>query len=400
MTYIILVIIFLEVYFNLLPLIKRKYKKESLLDFNELLEVEPKVLGASQKMLLSNKVVMSFNDEVNLYVKLSELKNKILSKNNSYRYFNFPRAWLMIGLLDKYEISKDSCILNDLECQCDKLIDNEGDLRFKFNKIDQSLFGLVFLRLFKIISKTKYLNAAHEIYKRVCSDFVLKNEQLVLYRKESKVCFVDTLGMVCPFLYVYSEVYNSSEALSLANKQLEFYIENGFEKETKLPFHAFDLNTGLKIGPVNWSRGLGWFLIGLSYAIKYSNHKNNSQLQSFENLYDTINSKLETIKVNGLFWPQFLAHTNDRSIDTSATLMFYYSRLIASRNVNVEELNALLKGSVNKQGYIFNSTGDTIYINKYSRQKGYSEITQGLLVSILSNIDYYENRNIDSTSLV
>jgi len=386
MIYILILLVIILFVLNILPLLKRKYKKESIVKFQELKQVKKMVVRASESMLSSNKVKMSFNDDDSLYVMLSGLKTKILNRGNTYQYYNFPRAWLMIGLLDEYEKSGEANILGNVEGQCEKLIDKEGRLLFKFNKIDQSLFGLVFLRLFKITSQTKYLNGANEIYQLVCSDFLLETEQLVLYRKESKVCFVDTLGMVCPFLYEYSVVAKCPEASNLADKQLNFYIENAFEKETHLPFHAYDLENGLKIGPLNWSRGLAWFLIGLSYAVKYSNQAENNQYKTFEQLYDTINSKLETLKVKGLFWPQFFAHTNDNSIDTSATLMFYYSRLIASRKVDFKEFNALLQGSINKKGYIFNSTGDTIYINKYSRQKGYSEITQGLLVSILSNI--------------
>ncbi|RXQ97449.1 hypothetical protein EO244_00745 [Ancylomarina salipaludis] len=386
MLYILILLVIILFTLNVFPLLKRKYKKESILKFQELKQIKDIVIRASKSMLSSNKVQMSFNDEENLYVLLAGLKTKILNRGNTYQYFNFPRAWLMIGLLDEYEKSGEANILANVEQQSEKLIDKDGRLLFKFNKIDQSLFGVVFLRLFKITGHSKYLNATNEIYQLICSDFLLETKQLVLYRKESKVCFVDTLGMVCPFLYEYSELGKCPEASELADKQLDFYIDNAFENETHLPFHAYDLESGLKIGPVNWSRGLGWFLIGLSYAIKYSNQKDKSQNKTFEQLYDTINNKLESLKVKGLFWPQFFGHTNDNSIDTSATLMFYYSRMIASRKVDFKEFNVLLQGSINKKGYVFNSTGDTIYINKYSRQKGYSEITQGLLVSILSNI--------------
>lgn len=290
----------------------------------------------------------------------------------------------MIGLIDRFETSKEISILQSIEQQCAKdLLDDKGGLIFEFNKIDQSLFGLVFLRLFSVTANRKYLNAANEIYESVCSDFLLNERQLLMYRKEHHVCFVDAIGMVCPFLYLYSEVCESSEALALANKQIEFYIDNAFEKDSNLPFHAFDLENGLKIGPVNWSRGVGWFLIGLAYALKQLD-LNSPDRDRFNDLFDTINRKLDALRIEGVFWPQFFGHTNDESIDTSSTLMIYYSRLTAAKSVDTKNLNAVLKKSLDKQGFITKSTGDTIYINKYSRHKGRSEITQGILVSILS----------------
>jgi len=397
MIYVVLVIVSFEVYFNMLPLLKRKFNKEKVFEFKQVEDVCDVVLGASKKMLVSNKVIMSFNDEIGLYVKLSELKNWLLNNGNSYQYYNFPRAWLMIGLLDEYDRSGEADVLEGVEQQCVKLIDGEGRLLFEFNKIDQSLFGLVFLRLFTITSVEKYIRAADRVYNFICTDFMLESRSLILYRKESKVGFVDTLGMVCPFLYYYAEEKKNTNARDLANKQLFFFINNALESDSNLPFHALDLECNLKIGPTNWSRGLGWFLIGLSYSLKFSNTENNLYYKSFDDLFNLINKRLDKIKVKGLYWSQFLGHTNDNSVDTSATLMFYYARLTASKKLDVEEFNALLKGSINKKGYIFNSTGDTIYINKYSRQKGYSEITQGLLVSIISNIKQYENRSFNTT---
>lgn len=383
MTYIAIALFLVLFYINILPLFKRKFRKEKLLNFNEISQIKPLVLDTSLKMLVTNKVYMSFNDEDSLYSKLSKLKGVFSNNFNhkEYAYFNFPRAWLMIGLIDEYEVSKDATILTQLENQCDKLIDSEGNLLFNFNKIDQSLFGVVFIRLNKLIENKRFVNAADTIFSKV-KDFTIEND-LILYRKESKVIFVDTLGMICPFLYEYGFYFKKEEVIELANKQVDFYLKNGLDEKSCLPFHAIDLEKGIRIGSINWARGLGWFLIGLAFAIK----NNESKKDSFSLQFNKIVNLLDNLKVNKEYWSQFLGHTNDYNIDSSATLMFYYSMLMVdSKLVSQNDLYISIKKSINKEGFILNSSGDTMYINKYSLKKGQSELTQGLLMSLISKL--------------
>lgn len=365
-------------------MIKEKFFKEKIINFKLITEPKEKILKTGINMLESSKVFMSFNDEKKLYVKLAQLKDKFLNKKNIYSYYNFPRAWLMIGLLDEFEIKRDENIFKILVAKSDALIDKDGNLHFHFDKIDQSLFGLVFLRLFMLTKKTKYKSASDQILSEIKSKFVSNKDQVIFYRSGVPVCFVDTLGMVCPFLYEYANVFSDGDIRGLANNQLRFYIEHAFERDSNFPFHAFDISNNLKVGPTNWARGLGWFLIGLSYAIKYSTPDNNPHFRYFEKMFFSINDRLNSLQHKDCYWAQFLGHTNDNSIDSSATLMFHYARMIALSSVNNNKLELIIKNCVNEKGCVFNSSGDTIYINKYSKQKGYSEMSQGLLISLLS----------------
>lgn len=82
--------------------------------------------------------------------------------------------------------------------------------------------------------------------------------------KSNTVRYVDTLGLVCPFLACYARVYDASELLSVAYQQLRFYRTYGLYEGTMLPNHAIDSKSLLPLGVYGWGRGVAWYVIGLT----------------------------------------------------------------------------------------------------------------------------------------
>ena len=75
--------------------------------------------------------------------------------------------------------------------------------------------------------------------------------------------YVDTLGLVCPFLMLYAKSYDCPEIARSAVFQLEMYHQYGILPGTSLPNHAFNVDSKLPLGVYGWGRGVGWYLIGL-----------------------------------------------------------------------------------------------------------------------------------------
>lgn len=368
-------------YLDIVPILKERFIKENYLnigDENRYLEL---VIEAGVEMLITNKVFMSFNDNDNFYVKLAKIKNGW--KVNKYALYNFPKAWLFNGLFDIANSTNNLELIEVIETELINYFDEEGNLKFDFNKVDQCLFGLVLIKLYKKDKKDKYKKALEIIEKKVVK-FIKEENDLILYRKEKDVYFVDTLGMVVPFLYLYGETFKRNDLIILADKQLSFYLENGLDNYSNLPFHAIDLSNNIHLGSVNWSRGLGWFLIGLSHGIKYSNKDTNPLYNTYVEKFNSIKQKLEDLKNDKGVWPQFLGDNNDNKIDSSSTVMFLYSYNLVNPTVTKEEIYKLLYSVTNSEGFIDSSSGDTIYINRYAYKKGKSEFTQGILLSLLS----------------
>lgn len=357
------------------PLYKRKYNKIKLINFESFLLIKDKLLEKGILMLNSNKTFMSFNDEISLYTFLAVIKG-VLSGNkshNKYAYYNFPKAFLILGLIDEYKKLKNKLLLSSIINKVDeKYLNSEGELKFKFDKIDQVLFGLVFLELYKITSENKYKLATDLIYNKIQ---LFKNQNgLYLYRKNDNILFIDSLGMVVPFLIEYGSYFKKEDILKEGIFQIKEYTRLTTKTFNEFPPHAFDLNHDIKLGSNNWSRGIGWYMIGLSYAAK-----KDRELIALFNLYY---QKLEQIAVNN-YWPQFFSHSNDNSIDASATIMIYYAASVLDINVS-SKIYLALKDSKSKDYFVVKNSGDTIYINRYAYNKSKSELSQGLLISILS----------------
>lgn len=76
--------------------------------------------------------------------------------------------------------------------------------------------------------------------------------------------YVDTLGLVCPFLTLYANTYRCPEYEALACDQLRFYHDYGLLADCALPNHAIHVQTRLPLGVYGWGRGVAWYVIGLA----------------------------------------------------------------------------------------------------------------------------------------
>lgn len=365
-------------------MVQRKLNPAKTVNYPTIAKASQKLTKTSLRMLKNKRAIMSFNDEDSLYVKLARVKAwlKRDNRHKNYAYFNFPLAFLLLGLLDRYESSGDTKLLEDIEQKCTELVSSSGQLIFTFDKVDQAMFGLVFLRLYTIARAKKYLTASNEIYKNVLS--YVGDDDIVRYRKGVDVAFIDTIGLVCPFLIMYADITDCKSARVLAEKQVNHVLDTGLDKDGILPFHAVDLNLNAPLGSINWGRGIGWWVLGLApLAAKSDKDHPNKYFTALQKIL----AFLERARLDNEYWPQFIGHTNDNTIDSSATLMFLLATQQAGiRHIESQELLSVIGRCVDSSGKVINASGDTIYINKYSRVKGASELAQGLMLSLISEV--------------
>ncbi|NLB36209.1 MAG: hypothetical protein GX824_02750 [Clostridiales bacterium] len=79
--------------------------------------------------------------------------------------------------------------------------------------------------------------------------------------------FVDTVGMICPFLFLYAKEYNCPQAFELALRQLTEYLEFGVDKITGLPQHCFNKKNNARLGIAGWGRGCAWLCLALAESL-------------------------------------------------------------------------------------------------------------------------------------
>lgn len=75
---------------------------------------------------------------------------------------------------------------------------------------------------------------------------------------------VDTIGLVCPFLYRYGVMYDRKDAMELAVKQIVNFLAYGMDASTGLPYHGYVVANPYKCGIIGWGRAVGWLLRGMT----------------------------------------------------------------------------------------------------------------------------------------
>lgn len=76
--------------------------------------------------------------------------------------------------------------------------------------------------------------------------------------------FVDGVGLACPFLYRYGEIFGKQEYRELALRQIANFLSYGMDGVTGLPYHGYDMTGGCKYGIIGWGRAVGWLLRGMA----------------------------------------------------------------------------------------------------------------------------------------
>jgi rhamnogalacturonyl hydrolase YesR len=351
----------------LAPALERRFKKQTSNEV-DMIEIEKRIVDASLAAIKRKKSIMTWSAD-NLYLRLQSIHRARTGRE--FKNYNYPRAYLMYGISAYLIKAGDEARLNELKHYFDKhyILDN-GQPRFHVNKVDQAIFGIVAIHLFTVYEENKYRVFANSLF-----DFIHANyskNKIVLYRENTMSELNDTIGMIVPFLVKYYQFAGNPLALEIARNQLAFFIEHGTDRETYLPSHGIHTITRIKVGSSNWGRGIGWYFIGLKDFHEVSGE--------FEAQYLGLCNTVRKLKNKEGLWDQFPG--SDDTFDASSTTLIIYS--LPRKEYNSEKLIKQLSKYISKEGFILQTSGDTERPNLYSRAFGKSELSQGVLLLILS----------------
>lgn len=363
----------LFIYFDFLPFLKNilkvKRKQNIVAVQKDLKIIENEILQTSFDIVETEKQLTTWDKKQ--YVSERFYHYIKGTKSDSFKKFHFPVAFLYHGL-SSYLLNTDNSDISRFKNTFDKILDDQGNPKFTMDKQDQVPFGLTSLSLYEKFKDEKYLRFSDHIYHFIVKN--LDNDGVVLYNKSSDNQYVDVLGMIVPFLISYYKTTGNNEVLSLAKKQIDFFEQYGLDPITFLPSHSFRLKNRIRTGSVNWGRGFGWYLLGINAV----NSVDGSYLSKLEKIYHNVP---ETKK---FIYSQFPGSSH--KVDMSATTMllncFLDSKII---NITKEEFINTFRPYL-QDGYVMQTSGDTIGINDYSDFFGKSEFSQGMFLLILSKL--------------
>ncbi len=218
----------------------------------------------------------------------------------------------------------------------------------------------------------------------------------VPYNTNAKdVRFVDTVGMICPFLMKYAVIYNEPRFVDIALEQIKEYHKNGFDKVTKMPYHCFNVKSKAPLGICGWGRGCAWWAIGITDSLKTlmeSKTYNIEKVMLLKYCVEFVAVMKNYQREDGAFTRMIFTPSLE---DSSAGAMLAYCFAYISKLTENDELEDCckkmlrhLKSCTRRNGVIDYAQGDTMGIGFYSDSLRVVPAAQGFAVAAAKEIDF------------
>lgn len=184
--------------------------------------------------------------------------------------------------------------------------------------------------------------------------------------------YVDSIGLTCPFLYEYGRLMNKNEYMEIAVKQIANFLAYGIDASTGLPYHGYDIVSGVKYGIIGWGRAAGWLLRGMAGCMTTDYGKERLG-EAYRLLTDSV---IEWQRKDGYFSWQLQAL--EGPADTSAAGMICLSLMEGIRRgilqgekySNALELGKRAVQKSIKNGRVYDCSGECEGFSQYPQKYG------------------------------
>ena len=304
--------------------------------------------------------------------------------------FFWPNGLLAIALEQTYKAKNEIEDRKSLIKYYDKWIDTG----IKINHLDNVINGYSMVFVYEITNDDKYKIALEKIARYIIDHPKDKYNSLPYRITKSQpdklgYIFVDSLGMICPFLCRYGELKNDKIMVDLAITQLKNYIKYGVDVTRKLPYHAYSAENKVKFGIIGWGRAVGWMLMGLVDSLEYidKGHKEYDFLS--KNFTEIVDATVEYQRSDGHFSWQLEAL--EGPYDSSSTSMIGYAIGKAIKigildnyyQKYVEKAIIALYNSTN-DGYVKDCSAECLGLSMYPQKYGWYPWSQGPTTALVS----------------
>lgn len=202
--------------------------------------------------------------------------------------------------------------------------------------LDHVMHGYPLLALYEETGQESIKVAADKLYRFVCDYQDNMNDTLPYRVHHPSHIYVDGIGMTAPFLCRYGAMTDDEKAMEMGMRQIEDFLEKGMDYSSGLPYHGYNLKTGIKQGIIGWGRAVGWLLLAMVDGLEYmpeGNRKDKIEIA----LCKLITTIGEYIREDGSISWQLPAI--EGPTDTSAMAMIVYG-LEKTKQLGVVEKKA------------------------------------------------------------
>ena len=288
------------------------------------------------------------------------------------------QSWQTAGLiLGACEYKQNDCrsVINDCS---DCFIDGNGEWKTNPTNVDNAMLAYSLLKFSK---NKKSIKPSMDYMISLVNENVSEEDGLIIYNSRKNLRYVDTLGLVCPFLVLYAAIYKAPEYANLAYDQIMKFNERGLLEDGYLPVHAYETCSYFPMGVYGWGRGTGWYIIAVLDSfleMQDSKEKDTLRLQ----LHEMAGYYTQFQRKDGGYGT-FLQDQN--TYDSSATAIFAYfyaccGEIFERRDYAHIARNAMhkLKGQTRISGKLDHCQGDTIDVGVFSTRYDVLPFAQGM----------------------
>jgi len=300
---------------------------------------------------------------------------KFLSGDHGFAGFSWQYALLIKGLMEHGCRTQAAAYYK-------KYLLADGRLRRKLKFVDQLMHGRIFMDLLK----NKDLDcrpALDEMF-----DFAIENSEngAVFYRKNNPVLFVDSAGMVCPFLFRYGEEFKNGRATALAASHLDIFLRKAVDGQSGLVFHGVDSRMGLPAGRLGWGRGLGWYCLGLidSYPEVIPDSAFKAVIKQEIKRVAQVCKRFQS---GDGAWRGFINTAAPADSSATAMILYFYCKAIIQGVIDVSYTQNVIKGmdflkqNTFRDGTVDRSQTDCISMSRFSTRYEPTVYAQGMALA-------------------
>lgn len=333
------------------------------------------VKNCAKKWLLAPPVVSAVDESEYRLVK------KLKSQGPNSTIQSWQNAGLALGLQSAANTPQEKELLRKWE---QKLLNSDGTWKTPLKKVDWAMLGYALLK--QTVCPNERKPAADQVLRvlwdNLCEDGMISYSQ----GKASTIRFVDTLGMVCPFLAIYGRLYNEPEIAAMAVKQIEMFRKTGLYEKANLPCHAYDAESKLPLGIYGWGRGTAWYTIALVDTWReLPEGSDKKKLQAW--IKEAAESYIRYQKPDGAFYTILQGGGQYDSSVTAAMAYFYHVCASIFDDDNYADIShkclKRLMLVTMRDGAVDQCQGDTHGIGIFSQSFDIMPFVQGLTLRAL-----------------
>lgn len=303
------------------------------------------------------------------------LIDMVTGKYRSHTIQSWQKGSLILGL--------QNIKSNEVKIIINTYINSDGSYKIKPTNVD---CGLLSYAILKNSNPQKVKKAMDETIQIILNK--KQSDGMIAYVNDtfSDERYVDTIGLVCPFLAYYGKIYHRADISLEAVNQLKLFSTYGLEKSTLLPNHAFSSYNLTPLGVYGWGRGTAWYIIGLIDTYDELENEEGSIW-----LYDQIKLIANTYKKyqrnDGGFG--YILQM-EKGYDSSVTAVMAYFYLRCYEIFNEDKYKIISEKCINKlktvtriNGAIDWCQGDTKGIGVFSQTYDIMPFAQGYIIRTL-----------------